>query len=82
MNVDETKIAISKDVPLPSKRQNRSALRKVLESLEVGDSFFYPDTSESFRGHCYTHAAFAGIKVTTRRSNENDADGVRVWRIK
>lgn len=75
-------IQIDKNVPMPHGRQSRSFLRKAIDQLEVEDSFFYPDTGASFRGHCYTHAAFAGIKVTVRQCKENEIDGVRVWRTK
>lgn len=80
--MSDNQIKIDKDIPPPNgRRGRRPELRDVLKKLEVGDSFFYPDMSDSFRGNCYWRAAYAGIKVTVRRVRENEVEGVRIWRV-
>ncbi len=77
-----TALKIDKQVPLPSgRRGNRPEVLQALKTMEVGDSFFYPDIRDSFRGNVYWRAGYVGIKVTVKRVTEDGIDGVRVWRI-
>lgn len=70
---------IQKGIPLPKINRGTNGGRKwkyPLLEMEVGDSFFAPDTRPSV-GSARKH----GIKVTVRRVTEDGVDGWRVWRV-
>ena len=72
-----TKPVIEKGVPVPASSAGRPNTYPFKE-MEVGDSFFVPNPK--YAG-VYSSAKLAGVKVTSRRVNENGTDGLRVWRI-
>lgn len=69
-------IIIEKDIPMPEHRQG--SLVRVVEQMEVGDSFFLPDTN-MYQANKYNNVARRmGVSLTMRSID----GGVRVWRRK
>lgn len=76
-------LKIDKGVPLPPHpKYFTGEMQAVIEQMEVGDSVFVacpnPVSRTAMMHKC---ALRAGVKVTTRRVEENGEKGVRVWRV-
>ena len=69
-------ITIEKGIPIPPKnpQKTRSSLWKIIESMEVWDSFFYKNRNSV----CSTISRLRGEKIFTIRAVEW---GVRAWRV-
>jgi len=68
---------IEKDVPLPEAYQGGRKTIYPYASMEVGDSFFVPNTTQrQISGSVQTYQKLHGVKFATRK----DGDGVRIWR--
>lgn len=67
---------IEKGIPLPGLRSwRRSELRRLLSSLEIGDSVLFPLAK---RTQVSNAAKAVGIRVITRTV---DATNIRIWRV-
>jgi hypothetical protein len=72
---------IEKDLPVPDVISGRRA-KYPWRRMEVGDSFFTPETSRSGLSGAKRHAEKAtGFKFTCSTRVENGIKGVRVWRV-
>ena len=73
--MSEYKYEVEKGVPQPTPRD--MFLKYPWKVMDVGDSFFVPDSEISSRQNFHSCAKNRGIKISTRRVD----DGIRVWRI-
>jgi hypothetical protein len=71
--VAKTQLKVEKGIPFPSRRT--SELRKVVESMEVGDSFVVGMKARSLISGL---AWLTKTKLATRSISEGE---IRVWRI-
>lgn len=72
------RLQIEKGHPVPKGKQqtqgNLADMRAALSSMNIGDSFVWPDCYTPYRA-----AEQMGMKVTLRKLNGR---GFRVWRVK
>lgn len=69
---------IEKGIPLPRRTgAERGELRKLMETMEKGDSVLAKVTKEN--AYNTAHNAYGGNGFVTIRA---EGDGVRIWRIK
>jgi len=73
-------ITIESGIKCPPRTQQTEGISRTLRTLKVGQSFRLPDKSSKFT--VYSSAVRIGIKITTRKVNEKDWNGTRVWRTK
>lgn len=67
-------ITIEKDIPAPT---SAKVVRIALDKMEVHDSFFLPNVTESVRTMVYREMREHKNQFVTRA----DGSGVRVWRL-
>jgi hypothetical protein len=76
-------IQIDKGVPVPEPKGPRA--RYPLKYMEVGDSFFVPDTAAKInpvrRAASWATKTYAPKRFTARTVTESGIRGVRVWRF-
>ncbi len=72
-------VKIDKGVPVPKLRQKY--LKYPWKEMNVGDSFFIPDTTSGRKGGMMKTPRSMGMKIVMRNVTENGVKGVRVWRI-
>lgn len=73
-------ITIDKGVPIPP---SKFGSRQLIEKMEIGDSFLYPDcTMPQIRGLCQK-AIKSGKKFVFRQQKLDDGKviGFRAWRV-
>ena len=70
-------VKIEKGIPIPS-RVKFGENRKLLESMEVGDSVFFNLKRDTIWARYYNPALRLGIEITVRK----DGEGCRMWRTK
>lgn len=75
-------IVIENGIPAPgcNRDRSRTAIRKAMANMKVGDSFFYRNGYHQLFAYA---ARREGIKIQVRRvvGAEGDIVGMRVWRI-
>ena len=77
--------AIEKGIPLPERKPTNRWNDKFpfLPYMQVGDSFFIPDSHKNvYRSVPYAAARKLGMTLIRRKTVENGNPGHRVWRIK
>ena len=78
--------AFEKHVPIPASTRASAGPRGSkwpFALMAVGDSKFYPDVKlDTIRGACWAvRTKNKAFKFVVRLVTENDAEGVRVWRV-
>lgn len=76
MSDKNDKIVIENGIPLPPPRMR--AAKYPFNEMEVGDSFFVPDTNRSFTGAMLSSSKRSGRRFATRMID----GGIRVLRVK
>ena len=72
------KIDHSKEMPITHSREPKYPWR----DLGIGDSFFVPDVTNSFRSAAGAAGKRLGFQFSCHAVIENEIKGVRVWRVK
>lgn len=74
---------IESDVPIPAVRSSGRTTRYPFRTLKINESFFTDNLDEvpRLQRAAAAYAKRAGIKLLTRRVEEDGVQGLRVWRI-
>ena len=69
---------VEKNIPIPSSKRDGRKEKYPLSILQLGDSFFIPDTTQiKVAPNLHTRARKLNIKLSIRTV----ANGLRVWRV-
>lgn len=79
-------IQIEKGIPIPERSYRNSISNLPFDKMEVGDSFFVPDKTDStslatMRVYCSRWAKQLGIKLRVSVQKKASPAGIRVWRV-
>lgn len=75
------KYELQKNVPIPDRQERKCGLTAMCRTLDIGDSFFYPAENPSHVSGVVRNLKPHGLFFTTRKLQENDVRGFRIWRI-
>lgn len=70
------------EMPAPRVRGSQEALVEALAALDVGQSIFVPlDSCKTPAGYVTKVSKASGAKFTTRKAEQKDVQGHRIWRF-
>jgi hypothetical protein len=76
------KIESDVEMPAPRVRGSQEVLIEALASLDVGQSIFVPAYAcKTPAGYVTKVSKASGAKFTTRKAEEKDGPGHRIWRF-